>query len=186
MTLAELEAQEARLLKPIEPGARFGRLMVWGFDHTGAKSEAYYQCRCGCGKHVVVGRGPLIEGRTKSCGCWKAESAAINGRASGATRRTHGLSTTKVYDIRRWMIQRCTLTTHSDYERYGGRGIRVCDEWLASFEGFYDHVSRLPHFDLQRQGPDPGHSLDRIDNDGNYGPGNVRWATAREQRANQR
>jgi hypothetical protein len=75
------------------------------------------------------------------------------------------------------MIQRCTNPNEAGYKNYGGRGIRVCDAWLSSFEAFYAHV-----------GPklSPKLSLDRIDNDGNYEPGNVRWATRSEQRMNRR
>ena len=78
------------------------------------------------------------------------------------------------------MIQRCTNPNQIRFKDYGGRGIKVCDEWLNSFEAFYDHVSQLPHFGEE------GYSLDRINNNGNYEPGNVRWATAAEQVKNRR
>ena len=74
------------------------------------------------------------------------------------------------------MKYRCTNPNSHKYPRYGGRGITVCDEWLESFQAFYDHIG---------DAPTPKHSLDRIDNDGNYEPGNVRWATPHQQRVNQ-
>ncbi len=78
----------------------------------------------------------------------------------------------------RWnaMKRRCIDPTAHNWRWYGGRGIRVCDEWQASFDAYYDYVGDRP----------PGLTLDRIDNDGNYEPGNVRWATGREQMLNKR
>lgn len=95
-------------------------------------------------------------------------------------RRTHGMSGTKIYcrwfDIKR----RCNDERCAGYEDYGGRGIKVCDEWKNDFSAFYDYVSKLPHFGEE------GRSIDRINNDGNYEPGNVRWATTTEQLRNRR
>lgn len=91
--------------------------------------------------------------------------------------RTHGLWRRPEYKTWENAIQRCTNPNHSSYERYGGRGIRVCEEWRDSFLAFFEHVGPRPS---------PAHSIDRIDNDGDYEPGNVRWATDREQRANTR
>ena len=90
----------------------------------------------------------------------------------------HGMSRSSIY--RRWngMKQRCNNPKATAYKNYGGRGITICDEWQNSFQAFYDYVSKLPHYG------EPGYSLDRIDNDGNYEPGNVRWTTMLVQQNN--
>lgn len=81
------------------------------------------------------------------------------------------------YNVWRFMIRRCTCADHPRWNRYGGRGIKVCERWATSYEKFLSDVGRRPT---------PQHSIDRIDNDGNYEPGNVRWATRVEQAANQK
>ena len=93
---------------------------------------------------------------------------------------THGFKGTNIYNTWCNMKQRCNNKNYFQYEYYGGRGITVCDEWQNSFEAFYEHVSQLPHYGEE------GYSLDRINNDGNYEPGNVRWATRKEQMNNRR
>jgi hypothetical protein len=119
----------------------------------------------------VVDSHNLKKGGSQSCGC-------IANEKTSKRSRTHGMSRTTVHSKWMSMIQRCTNALEAAYPNYGGRGIRVCDEWLNDFQAFYDHVSTLPHFG------EKGRSLDRIDNDGNYEPGNVRWATRTEQQRN--
>lgn len=86
----------------------------------------------------------------------------------------HGMTNTREYEAWGEMIRRCTKPTHRFYNHYGGRGIKVCDRWKNSFSAFYEDM-----------GPRPvGMSLDRIDNDGNYEPGNVEWRTAKQQNNN--
>ena len=89
----------------------------------------------------------------------------------------HSLSNTREYRIWRNIKSRCFNKRLPDYPDYGGRGITLCDLWKNDFRKFYNHIGPCPT---------PQHSLDRIDNNGNYEPGNVRWATASEQRFNQR
>ena len=86
----------------------------------------------------------------------------------------------KINGVWKDMKKRCFNTNCKAFEDYGGRGITVCQEWQDSFETFYGYVSQLPHFG------EPGYSLDRINNDGNYEPGNVKWSTCKEQNNNRR
>lgn len=87
----------------------------------------------------------------------------------------HGMTNTPEYQCWRNILMRCFNPKTRMYPRYGGRGITICDEWRDSFLSFYQHVGPRPS---------KGHSIDRIDNDGDYEPGNVRWATRKEQQAN--
>ena len=118
---------------------------------------------------MVIIADSARRGLSRSCGCLKAELAPIYPR-------THGKRRSSEYAIWVNMIARCTKETRPDYARYGGRGIKVCERWRA-FENFYADMGPRPS---------PRHSLDRVDNDRNYEPGNVRWATATEQGRNQR
>jgi hypothetical protein len=141
--------------------AKFGKLTVIGsFRQNG---RIYLTCRCDCGTVKRLYSGHVLTGKTKSCGC---------------LRRTHGNSThpTPEYAAWREMRDRCKRETHHAFDKYGGRGITVCDRW-ETFQAF-----------LQDMGPRPSntHSLDRIDVNGNYEPSNCRWATDEEQRNNKR
>lgn len=89
---------------------------------------------------------------------------------------THGMTNTKIYRLWQGMIQRCYNPMADNYARYGGRSIKVCDRWRYSFENFYEDMGERPE----------GHSLDRIDNNGDYTPENCKWATFTEQRLNTR
>lgn len=114
-----------------------------------------------------------MSGNTNSCGCYREE------RVIESTRK-HGMACTKLGHVWSHMNQRCSNPNDKNYKNYGARGIKVCDDWKVDFQAFYDHVSKLPHFGQ------PGYSIDRIDNDGNYEPGNVKWSTALEQNNNRR
>jgi hypothetical protein len=127
----------------------------------------------------------ITNGRTASCGCLHSEAAARNGKSAaekiGASRVKHGNArhrlgiTTTEYVIWCAMRQRCNNSRHHAYRHYGGRGIGVCRQW-ESFEQFLADMGPRP----------PGKSIDRINNNGHYEPSNCRWATAKEQTANQR
>ena len=145
-------------------GRRFGRLLVLGFHEKSAKAhDTFWIVRCECDPDVqkIVARGKLISGKTKSCGC---------------LRKPHGMFGTPEYKAWVSMIQRCTNPKARGWKRYGGRGISVCCEWRESFIAFFTYLGLRPS---------PLHSVDRFpDPDGNYGPGNVRWATPKEQGRN--
>lgn len=148
-------------------GRNYGRLTVIRKDSDRTdRSNAKWVCGCACGNTVVVTDSHLTCGHTTSCGCFRREA-----------RTTHGMSSSPEYASWLSMIQRCTNPLNDVYQYYGGRGVTVCDRWLNSFECFYDDM-----------GPRPtqGHSIDRENNDGNYEPGNCRWATPEQQANNKR
>lgn len=156
-------------------GQVFGRLKVLGPDAKSAGRRKWI-CICDCGRSSAVRGDLLVSGRTQSCGCLGLESKLLNGK--GALR--HGLCNTSVYKAWASMKERCFNRGNRNYPNYGARGITICTEWM-DFLPFHAYVSALPHFGK------PGRSLDRYpNNNGNYEPGNVRWATSSEQRKNQR
>jgi hypothetical protein len=145
---------------PMFTGERFGRLVVSKDREPG---EHVLPCHCDCGRNVEIKVQRLRAGDTATCGTCRPW-------------RTHGMSRDPLYTIWAGMVSRCTSPTNPKWAYYGGRGITVCDRWKSSFANFYADMAPRP----------PGLSIDRIDNDGNYEPGNCRWATASQQRANQR
>lgn len=146
-------------------GQRFGRVLVLCYSHTKGKI-AYWHCRCDCGKAWVVRGHNLRRGGTTSCGCLNRERITKHGMSRGS----------REYDAWCLMKSRCNSQKHVSYANYGGRGIKVCEEW-SEFLRFLEDV-----------GPAPSqhHELDRIDNDGDYERGNVRWATRKQQSRNKR
>lgn len=166
----------ARRQVPI--GERFGRLVVIGAGESTRAGQSTWLCVCDCGEHREVMPGHLERGTQKSCGCFKAERSRTWMVERGAEgRTTHGLSRRPEYRVWASMIQRCHNERDPSYHWYGGRGILVCQDWRQSFEAFYRDMGPRP---------DPSLSIDRIDNDGNYGPGNCRWATKSQQNLNRR
>jgi len=148
-------------------GQRFHRLTVISLVLEPGK-QLRWLCSCECGATKVARPDHLINGRVKSCGCWRQDFIRGN--------ETHGEANTDEYSIWVGMIYRCQHVQFAGYHNYGGRGIRVCDRWRR-YEDFLEDMGRRP---TKR------HSLDRIDNNGNYEPGNVRWATRSQQMRNTR
>jgi len=160
---------------PILVGSRFGRLVVIARSASlGHGGSGRWTVRCDCGATKIVYGSNLRGGRTTSCGCRNSEVViARSTKHECAPRIRHAPE----YDTWCRMIQRCHNPNSKDFVDYGARGIAVCDRWRGSFEAFLADVGRRPTND---------HSIDRIDNDGNYEPCNVRWATKDEQWNNKR
>ena len=153
-------------------GQRIGRLTVIK-QVPSASTNARWLCKCDCGNEITVLGTTLRRGESQSCGCYRADYWRKQ-------QTKHGLCHTSVAHTWYGMRQRCNNKRHHAYKNYGGRGISVCPQWEKSFEAFYEYVSALPHYGEE------GRTLDRINNDGNYEPGNVRWATKKEQSMNRR
>lgn len=148
-----------------------GYLTILGF--AGKRESAWnppqWWVKCVCGTIKKVLASNLNHDRV-SCGCKTLESISL-------TTRRHGMSTSPEYKAWSTMKARCMTPQCQVYKYYGGRGIKVCDRWLESFENFLEDMGRKPEINR---------SLDRIDVNGNYDPGNCRWATPIEQGRNMR
>jgi hypothetical protein len=142
----------------------------------------YWHCRCECGTERAVHQSSLLRGVSQSCGCWRREvSVALGlatkgGNGNRGRSRKHGEAVARTPEYRTWvsMHERCRNPDRADY---GGRGISVCERW-KSYDNFLAEMGRRPS---------KLHSLDRYpDNDGDYEPGNCRWATKKQQVDNRR
>jgi hypothetical protein len=150
-------------------GERFGRWTVI----TNQFRDRRVLSRCDCGVERLVLTSNLCRGLSTSCGCFRREKTTERNTRHGHACRG---KLTHAYRSWRYMRQRCFNPRSRDYPEYGGRGIGVCPEWRTDFTAFYRDMGDPP----------PGKSLDRINNDGDYEPGNCRWATAGEQARNRR
>tara|TARA_Y100000310_G_C20455594_1_gene702889 strand:- start:116 stop:745 length:630 start_codon:yes stop_codon:yes gene_type:complete len=148
-------------------GVRFGRWTVKRWSHRSKWRKHMFVAECDCGETRTVLGSYLRAGRSRDCGCGRIETMSM-------LRRTHGMRRSPEYLAWEGMRLRCRPSDPAR-KHYFDRGISVCSEWQESFVAFYEHIGSHPG---------AGYSLDRIDNDGNYEPGNVRWATIIEQANN--
>ena len=153
------------MIKADITGHRFGRLTAVRFTGRSGNGGRAWHCACDCGGSIVAYVGKLRDGGVVSCGC---------------SRRKHGLTRSRaqwhpLYLTWALMRNRCSNPKNTNYKNYGGRGIKVCTRW-DDFTLFLADVGEKP----------PGKTIDRIDNDGDYEPGNVKWSTRSEQQRNKR
>jgi len=156
-------------------GQTYGRLFVLSKDgRQDTCGNFTYLCRCSCGNEKVVSGKLLKRGETVSCGCFQRDSRYTNTLKHGHFRDR---KPTKVRVAWSSMKDRCLNPKNKQFKDYGGRGVTVHEPWINDFESFLAHVG---------EPPSQKHSIDRIDTNGNYEPGNVRWATPIEQQHNKR
>ena len=151
-------------------GKKFGRLTIQKLIYGG---ETQCLCQCECGNSKIVRLANLKNGTTKSCGCLQREKI----REIGQQQFTHHLTNSPIY--KKWISirKRCNNPNAPDYKNYGGRGIKMCEEWDKDFLKFYEYVKPIYK---------PGLQIDRIDNDRGYEPGNIRFVTAKVNTNNRR
>ena len=148
-------------------GMTFGRLTVLRRVPNKSYGASRFACKCACGGAHEADGSVLSRGSVQSCGCLQRDKP-----------RTHGLCDHPLYHCWYNMLDRCYDKTNKQWSGYGGRGIEVCEEWRGP-DGLANFVADMVECP-------PGHSIDRIDNDGSYCKANCRWTTRKEQQRNRR
>jgi hypothetical protein len=152
-------------------GNKYGKLTVVGRAAELVRKDAWWVCECVCGRAIVSSSSHLKSGHTSSCGCENARQW----RGEKAPQYKHGKRHSAEWRTWSNMKNRCMNPNYTKWDKYGGRGIKVCERWMNSFENFYNDMGDKPS---------PLHSIDRINNDGDYEPSNCRWTTDQTQANN--
>lgn len=157
-------------------GQRFGRLVAIKTNGKNKYGNVMWLCHCDCGNEHIVTSGKLIQGKSKSCGCYRKENSAKLLEKHGITKG----GKPRTFIIWNGMKARCYNPKSKSYKSYGGRGIRICDEWLGEngFRNFHEWAFKNGYSDTLE--------IDRINNDGNYEPSNCQWISKNENRMKQR
>ncbi len=153
-------------------GKKFGLFFVLARGNNDKSGKPKWICVCDCGTFKAVGGTSLRVGHSTNCGCVRIQKNMVH---ISTLTKTHGMRNTRTYSIWRGMLNRCNNPNATGYHLYGGRGIAVCELW-SKFENFYADMGEAPR----------GLTIDRINSDENYEPGNCRWATMKEQENNRR
>jgi hypothetical protein len=156
---------------------KYGRLTVLAPVENTSSGKTQWLCRCDCGKTATVVSARLRSGITRSCGCLSRENSAAIGKSNAQHGFASHVNPSRTYRIWMGMKTRCTNPNSDQWQNYGGRGVKVCDRWLHSFECFLEDMG---------EPPSTRHSIERIDVDGNYEPDNCTWIPLEDQQYNRR